>query len=223
MSTILWSVTTWIEKYIRFLWSVTTWIRCCDLSLELTLAAPRFAVGDFVWLLRRNIATTRPCPKLNYKKLGPFRIIEKIGSMVVRLELPSHFRIHNVFYVSLLKLTISPESPIDSLLRHHQSNSQPEKNMKWSKFLTLVSSIANFNISLPSNSVNPSAEDRARLLKDLHRGLSLEVTLTRECYKEQVAPLFAVCDFFWLLRRNIATTRPCPKLNYKKLGPLRII
>ena len=88
-----------------------------DLSLELTLAgerykeqadrhrldAPQFEVGDFVWLLRRNIATTRPCPKLDYKKLGPFRIIEKIGSMVVRLELPSHFRIHNVFHVSLLE------------------------------------------------------------------------------------------------------------------------
>ena len=88
-----------------------------DLSLELTLVgerykeqadrhrldAPQFEVGDFVWLLRRNIATTRPCPKLDYKKLGPFRIIEKIGSMVVRLELPSHFRIHNVFHVSLLE------------------------------------------------------------------------------------------------------------------------
>ena len=58
---------------------------------------------DFVCLLRHNIATTHPCSKLDYKKLDPFRIIEKIGCMVVRLELPSQFRIHNVFHVSLLE------------------------------------------------------------------------------------------------------------------------
>ena len=43
-----------------------------------------------------------------------------------------------------------------------------------------------FNISLPFNSVNPSAEDRARLLENVHRDLSLELTLACERYKEQV-------------------------------------
>ena len=62
---------------------------------------------------------------------------------------------------------------------------------------------------------------RARLLEDVHRDLSLELTLAREHYKEQAdrlcsdAPRFAVGDFVWLLRRNIATTRPCLKLDYK--------
>ena len=82
-----------------------------------------------------------------------------------------------------------------------------------------------FNISLPSDSVNPTAEDRARLLEDVHRDLSWELTLAGERYKEQAdrlcsdAPRFAVGDFVWLLCRNIATARPCPKIDYKKLGP----
>ena len=40
------------------------------------LAAPTFAVSDMVWLLRLHFATIRPCAKLDYKKLGPFHIIE---------------------------------------------------------------------------------------------------------------------------------------------------
>jgi hypothetical protein len=28
---------------------------------------PNFKVGDKVWLLKKNIATTRPCAKLDYK------------------------------------------------------------------------------------------------------------------------------------------------------------
>jgi transposase InsO family protein len=82
-----------------------------------------------------------------------------------------------------------------------------------------------FSISLPSHSINPSAEDRAHLLEDVHRDLSLELTLAREHYKVQAdrlrsdTPWFEVGDLVWLLRRNITTTRLCPKLDYKKLGP----
>ena len=35
--------------------------------------------------------------------MGPFRVIERIGSQSYRLALPSHWRIHNVFHISLLK------------------------------------------------------------------------------------------------------------------------
>ena len=57
-----------------------------------------------VWLLRRHIATTRPCAKLDYKRLGPFHIIKRINLVAFRLALPPTFRIHNVFHVSLLEL-----------------------------------------------------------------------------------------------------------------------
>ena len=86
-----------------------------------------------------------------------------------------------------------------------------------------------FNISLPTTSVNPSAEDRARILEELHHDLSLELSLASERYKKQAdrhrsaTPHFVVGDMVWLLRRHISTTRPCAKLDYKKLGPFRII
>ena len=99
-----------------------------NLSLELILAGdrykaqadrhfsatPAFAVGDQVWLLRHHVDTTRPCGKLDYKKLGPFRIIERINLVTFRLELPPHFRIHNVFHASLLE----PHHPSTILGRH---------------------------------------------------------------------------------------------------------
>jgi len=60
--------------------------------------------GDMVWLLPRNISTTWPCKKLDYTKIGPFRILAKIGESASRLELPHSMRIHNTFHISLLEL-----------------------------------------------------------------------------------------------------------------------
>ena len=64
---------------------------------------PEFKVGDQVWLDSRNLRTDRPAAKLDYKKIGPFRITEQVGSRAFRLELPHHMRIHPVFHVRLLE------------------------------------------------------------------------------------------------------------------------
>ena len=56
-----------------------------------------------VYLLRKNIKTKRPSDKLDYTKLGPFKINKKLGLVIFRLELPQHIRIHPVFYISLLE------------------------------------------------------------------------------------------------------------------------
>jgi hypothetical protein len=58
---------------------------------------------DKAWLLRKNIATTRPCAKLDYKRFRPFKIAKFVGLMACQLELPPQFKIHNVFHVSLLE------------------------------------------------------------------------------------------------------------------------
>jgi hypothetical protein len=61
-----------------------------------------YNVGDYVYLSARNLKTSRPCKKLDYKRLGPFPILERIGPVAYRLDLPVSMQIHNVFHVSLL-------------------------------------------------------------------------------------------------------------------------
>ena len=68
-----------------------------------------FSVGDLVWLLRKNIRTSRPCDKLDYKRLGPFRIVKQINPVTVSLDLPASFKIHNNFHISLLEPFIESE------------------------------------------------------------------------------------------------------------------
>jgi hypothetical protein len=66
-------------------------------------APPVYRVGDYVWLLRKNLTTTRPSRKLDFKCLGKFRIIAKVGSHAYKLDLPPQMNIHPVFHVSLLE------------------------------------------------------------------------------------------------------------------------
>ncbi|QRW20374.1 Retrotransposable element Tf2 protein [Rhizoctonia solani] len=59
-------------------------------------------VGDKAWLSHQNISTDRPSIKLSHKKLGPYLVIEKIGSHAYKLQLPHTMRIHPVFHINLL-------------------------------------------------------------------------------------------------------------------------
>jgi hypothetical protein len=62
-----------------------------------------FSVGDKVWLLAPNIRTDRPSKKLDWKRLGPFTICERIGLQAYKLDLPASMKIHPVFHISLLE------------------------------------------------------------------------------------------------------------------------
>ncbi len=62
-----------------------------------------FKINDLVWLLRKNIKTTRPSGKLDVRKLGPFRISAQINPVTFRLDLPRNMKIHPVFHVSALE------------------------------------------------------------------------------------------------------------------------
>jgi hypothetical protein len=74
------------------------------------LKGSRFREGDLVYLLRRNIKTTRPSDKLNYKKFGLFKVKRNIKDISYELYLLPTIRIHSVFHISLLELADSDTS-----------------------------------------------------------------------------------------------------------------
>lgn len=63
---------------------------------------PDFSVGDMVWLNRKNMKTDRPAKKLDWRYLGPYKVLEKVGR-AYRLEIPKTWEIHPVFHSSLLE------------------------------------------------------------------------------------------------------------------------
>ena len=65
--------------------------------------APKYSIGDKVWLSSENIRTTHPTKKLNYKWLGPYTIDWVISCNAYWLKLPVSFgQVHLIFSVTLL-------------------------------------------------------------------------------------------------------------------------
>jgi hypothetical protein len=54
-----------------------------------------------------NIKINRPSDKLDFRKLGPFKILKKIGEVNYELDLPDNIRLKTaVFHVSLLEKSL---------------------------------------------------------------------------------------------------------------------
>ena len=62
-----------------------------------------FEEGDRVLLSMQNLRFKNIPNKLKQRFVGSFRIEEKIGKYAYRLGLLDEWKIHDVFYVSLLK------------------------------------------------------------------------------------------------------------------------
>nr|GEZ45168.1 putative reverse transcriptase domain-containing protein [Tanacetum cinerariifolium] len=75
-----------------------------------------FQTGDRVMLKispHKGIIRFRKRWKLNPRYIGPFKILNRIGSVAYKLELPEELsNVHNTFYVSNLKKCLSDESLI---------------------------------------------------------------------------------------------------------------
>jgi hypothetical protein len=77
-----------------------------------------FQVGEMVLLklqpYAQSTVANRPCKKLSYKFFGPFKILQKVGNMAYKLELPENSKVHPVFYVSQLKPFTPNYAPVFS-------------------------------------------------------------------------------------------------------------
>ena len=67
------------------------------------LEGPRFRERDLIYLLRRNIKTTKPSNKLDYKKFGSFKVKRNIKNINYEFYLSLTMRIYPVFHISLLE------------------------------------------------------------------------------------------------------------------------
>ncbi len=65
---------------------------------------PDFPIGSEVYVLAKHIRSTRPTPKFSETYLGPFKVIERPGTLSYKLQLPKYLSlIHPVFHVSQLE------------------------------------------------------------------------------------------------------------------------
>ena len=64
-----------------------------------------YSEGEMVLLLSQNIQTMQPSKKLGHHRLGPFKVVKRMGKQAYKLKLPACYKsIHNVFHVLLLEL-----------------------------------------------------------------------------------------------------------------------
>ena len=80
-----------------------------------------FEVGDWVFLRlqpykQMSLKQAKKDNKLSPKYYGPYKVLQNIGTMAYKLELPASSRVHPVFHVSCLKKVIGDKIPVKTIL-----------------------------------------------------------------------------------------------------------
>jgi hypothetical protein len=73
---------------------------------------PILKQGDSVWLCQKYVKTSQPSGKLDYKLIGPYTILVRVGSRAYKLDLPPSIKLHPVFHISLLEPAEPDSEPI---------------------------------------------------------------------------------------------------------------
>lgn len=100
----------------------------------------QFSVGDWVLLASKDLRFKQGSPKLLPRWVGPFQVHKRIGKQAYELNLPSRWKIHDVFHVSKLEPyrrdgSVQPPPPaelllgeeeyeVDSIVNHRRVNSR---------------------------------------------------------------------------------------------------
>ena len=64
----------------------------------------QYQEGDQVWIEGINLKTLYPTAKLAPKCYRPFKILKQMSPAVYQVEIPKHWKIHNVFHANLITL-----------------------------------------------------------------------------------------------------------------------
>jgi len=99
------------------LWNAQEWMK---LYADRKRSERVFQVGDWVFLklqpYRQKSVAMRHNMKLAPRYYGPFQVLQKIGTIASKLDLPSSSKMHLVFHVSSLKKKLGDQiSPLPTL------------------------------------------------------------------------------------------------------------
>ena len=115
-------------------------------------SAPKYKVGDKVWLGTKDIKINRPSRKLTERQLGPFEIIKVVSPNAVKLKLPTSFKIHDVINVlrvrpykppveeqrvtppEAIEVEGTPEYEVEEVLNFQLKQGKLEYLVKWSGY-----------------------------------------------------------------------------------------
>ena len=87
------------------------------MAARTTRSPPNFNVGDLVYLSTRGLhIRSQKCKHLRDQKLGPYKVLAKVGMTSYKLMLPDGCRLHPVFHCDLLS-----QSTTTTSLRPHQA------------------------------------------------------------------------------------------------------